>query len=261
MSKIVSIAIWIFLALVFLVLWGFTASEHNQKICQRLEISIDEMDGNFFISEKEVELSLSSENLHPAGKKLGDIDLLELERKIEMIAEVKTAKVFKNLNGVISIGISQRKPIVRIINANGNQFYLDDEGYQMPLSENYTPRVPVVTGYINEPVSSYSAIELGKNEILSKTVKSDEIFTLVNYLRSNQFWNAQIQQINFNRHGEIELIPTLGEHLIVLGDLENYQGKLKKLKLFYSEGLNHMDWNMYDTINIKFKNQIICTKK
>lgn len=261
MNKVLNISLWAFLALVFLVLWGFTASEHNGKICQRLEIFIDEMDGNFFINEKDIEVSLSSENLHPVGRRLGDVDLLELENKIEQIAEVKVAKVYKNLNGVITVGIKQRKPIVRIINANGNQFYLDDEGYQMPLSENYTPRVPVVTGYINEPFSEYSATEIAKNEMLSKTVKSDEVFTLVNYLRSNKFWNAQVQQINFNRHGEIELIPTLGEHLIVLGDLDNYEGKLNKLKIFYSEGLNHMDWNMYDTINIKYKNQIICTKK
>lgn len=261
MNKILNISLWIFLALVFLVLWGFTASEHRNRICNNLIIQIDEMDGNFFISEKDIEVNLRQENLHPVGKRLGDIDLLALEQKLEMIAEVKQASVYKDLNGVISIHIKQRKPIVRIVNANGNQFYLDEEGYQMPLSDNYTPRVPVVTGYINEPVLTYSANEIIENDVLAKTVKTDEVFTLVNYIRQNKFWNAQVQQINFNLYNEIELIPTIGDHLIVLGDIANYDKKLNKLKVFYTEGLNHMDWNMYDTINIKFKNQIICTKK
>lgn len=261
MNRIVKIGTWIVLALMFVVLWGFTSSEQSNKICEKLVVVIDQSNGNLFLNNQDIEISLRQENLHPVGKRIGSIDLNEIETKLDMIAEVKKASVYKNLNGVVSIFIQQRTPIVRIMNANGTQFYLDEDGYQMPLSDNYAPRVPVVTGHINDPNTQYSVNEIMKNEILAQTVKSDEVYKMVKYINRDKFWNAQVQQINFNRNNDIELIPTLGNHLIVFGDLENMEPKFNKLKIFYTEGLNHLDWNAYDTINVKFKNQIVCTKK
>ena len=245
----------------FMVIWGFSVSEHNAKLCENLFIEINQANGNTFISNQDIEISLRQEGLHPVGKKINDIDLNEIEEKLEMVAEVKKASVFKNLNGNVSVHIEQRTPIVRVINASGLQFYIDEEGFQMPLSDNYTPRVPVVTGYINDPLTQYSINEIEENKTLAQTVKSDEVFKMVKYINKNQFWKAQIQQINFNQNNDIELTPTLGSHLIIFGDLLYMEQKFNKLKIFYTEGLNHLDWNIYDTINVKFKNQIICTKK
>ncbi|HYG49260.1 MAG TPA: hypothetical protein VD905_00080 [Flavobacteriales bacterium] len=261
MKKIIGIGTWVALGLVFIVLWGFTSSEQNDRLCDKLVVIVDQSNGCRFVDKNEIEVKLRESNLYPVGKKIGYIDLNEIETSLDRIAEVKKASVYKNLNGTVSIWIEQRKPIVRVMNSDGSQFYLDEEGYQMPLSDTYTPRVPVVTGRINEPLTERSVPEIMKNETLSKTVKSDEVYTLVKYITKDKFWNAQIQQINFNRNNDLELIPTLGNHLVVFGDLEHMEEKFNKLKIFYTEGLNHLDWNRYDTINIKFRNQVICTKK
>lgn len=262
MKKIIDIGVWVLLGLVFIVVWGFTSAEQSSSLCKELNVEIDMLqNGNFFISSEDVEVYLRGKNIHPVGRQWKTIDLEQMEMRLEEIPEVKKATVYKNLNGKMGVRIEQRNPIVRIINANGEQFYLDEQGYQMPLSDNYTPRVPVVTGYINDPYTRYSAPEIARNETLAATVKSDEVYELVTYIRKNPFWNAQIQQIHFNMYHEIELIPTLGNHIIELGTMENFEKKLNKLKVFYTEGLNHADWNAYDTINVKFKNQIICTKK
>src|SRR5687768_14913435 len=128
----------------FIVLWGFTSSEQGNTVCEKLVVVIDQSNGNLSLNNLYIEISLRQENLHPVGKKIGNIYLNEIESKLNMIAEVKEASVYKNLNGVVSIYIEQRTPVVRIMNANGSQFYLDEDGYQMPLSDNYAPRVPVV---------------------------------------------------------------------------------------------------------------------
>jgi cell division protein FtsQ len=48
----------------------------------------------------------------------------------------------------------------------------------------------------------------------------------------------------------------------VFGDAKDFEEKFEKLKTFYTEGLNKTDgWNKYSTINIKYKNQVVCTKK
>jgi cell division protein FtsQ len=71
-----------------------------------------------------------------------------------------------------------------------------------------------------------------------------------------------IQQIYVNKERELEFYPLIGNHRIVFGENRDTGEKLNKLKLFYTEGLNKSDsWNKYATINLKYKNLVVCTKK
>jgi len=64
-----------------------------------------------------------------------------------------------------------------------------------------------------------------------------------------------------NEANEFELIPRVGAHLILFGSIDNYERKFRNLKIFYEQGLNNIGWNKYEKINLKFDNQIVCTKK
>jgi cell division protein FtsQ len=59
----------------------------------------------------------------------------------------------------------------------------------------------------------------------------------------------------------VELTPTVGSQQIILGKIENYKENLEKLRLFYEKGLSKVGWNNYSVINLKYKNQVVCTKK
>jgi cell division protein FtsQ len=84
----------------------------------------------------------------------------------------------------------------------------------------------------------------------------------VTYTSNNEFWNATVQQLYVNANGEIEFIPRIGNHTVILGDDQLLESKFNKLLLFYQEGMNKKGgWNQYSTINLKFKNQVVCTKK
>jgi cell division protein FtsQ len=60
---------------------------------------------------------------------------------------------------------------------------------------------------------------------------------------------------------EIELIPRVGAHIIHFGDISDYKYKFFKLKAIYEKGFNALGWNKYEHINLKFSNQVICTKR
>jgi cell division protein FtsQ len=62
-------------------------------------------------------------------------------------------------------------------------------------------------------------------------------------------------------NNEIILIPRIGDHEVELGTLDDYPIKLAKLKMFYLHGLNKIGWGDYKSISLKFKNQVVCTKK
>lgn len=261
MKKWLNILSWVLLSGVFLAMWGFTMNKQGEMTCKQLLVKIHVQDGMTFIANEDVEVRLRSARLDPTGISFSHVDLGAIETKVREMKEVKKVKAFKTIDGNVHIDITQRKPLVRIMNANGLQFYLDEGGFQMPVSAAYTPRVPVVTGFLHEPSSNVSAVEIGESELLKDQLLSDDIFYMVNYIRKNEFWNAQIQEIYINRNKEFEFVPTMGDHRIMFGSIENMVGKFEKLKVFYEDGLRNMNWNRFSIINVKYKNQIVCTKK
>ena len=141
-------------------------------------------------------------------------------------------------------------------------YYLDENGFIMPLSQNYTARLLVVNGRINEPFATRYTLNFNT---LADTLKTktllDEIYTLSKYIDQSDFWKAQIEQVYVNKQLEMELIPKVGNHRIVFGEVENIENKFEKLMVFYKKGLSKTGWNEYSEINLKYKNQVVCTKK
>ena len=87
------------------------------------------------------------------------------------------------------------------------------------------------------------------------------LFNFAKYINNDKFWKAQISQVYVVDQNNIELIPRVGPHTILLGSLDDYELKMEKLKLFYEQALTEEGWNKYKQINLKYRNQIVCTKR
>ncbi|GAO30989.1 cell division protein FtsQ [Geofilum rubicundum JCM 15548] len=79
-------------------------------------------------------------------------------------------------------------------------------------------------------------------------------------ITGDPFWTAQMEQIYIRRNNEYILVPRVGDHLILLGQPENVEKKLRNLKELYTSGLDPKEWNEYQVINLKYENQIICSR-
>jgi len=122
----------------------------------------------------------------------------------------------------------------------------------MPVSALFTARVPVATGNI------FETPEAG-DSLVSAVGK--QLYEIATYVDKDAFWKAQIEQIFVTAESELLLIPKIGDHTIVFGSSENMTEKFDKLMVFYREGLSRVGWNKYSTINLKYKDQVVCTKK
>jgi len=141
---------------------------------------------------------------------------------------------------VININLQQRKAVVRIKTDN-TDYYLDEQGMKMPLSSEYTPRVLVVTGEVNE--SNHSSI-----------------FSFVERINKEKFWKSQITQLHFNNN-EVIIIPRVGSQKIHFGTLTDVNKKLGNLYQFYKQAMPVKGWENYSEISLAYNNQIVCTKK
>ena len=263
MKKILYISMWAVLVTGLVVTLGFAQKQESKMLCKELKINIHQDSNNYFIADEDIRELLASKGDSIVGQTIASINVNKIEKVIYTNPWVRTAQAYLSLDGVMQIDIDVRAPLVRIINANGESFYLDTEGKLMLWSTKFTPRVLVANGNIKETFAVWyktSIQDILKDDSIQKITVLDDIYKMANYIAVDPFWEAQISQLTVNANNDLELIPEVGDHTIIFGDVNEMKEKFNKLKVFYSDGLNHTGWNVYDTLNLKFKDQVVCTK-
>lgn len=258
------IALWSSLLLIFFFTVGFTSHRMKTMPCAGVEVNIIDSTGHSFVEPSDIRELIADKFGEIEGAPSGSINMALLEKIILNNPFVASARVFSTIEGKLHVEVVQREPVVRVINIRDESFYIDDKGVFMPLSEKYTARVPVVNGYLfnreaEKKVRFYTSQELADTSV--RVSRIDQVFHVANFIHRDEFWKAQVEQIYIRVNGDIELIPRLGNHTIILGDDRRLEEKFNKLNLFYTEGLSKTGWNKYTTINLKYNDQLVCTKK
>jgi cell division protein FtsQ len=177
---------------------------------------------------------------------------------------IKKISIYKTTNGDLNVNITQRKPMVRVINKHNQGYYIDSDGQLLPLSRNYTSHVLIMNGNISEPFEiapNVRIMDWATNEDSAQPPLICKLYELARYITDDPFWNAQITQVYVEGPDNIELIPRIGSHTVQFGSADDLETKFTKLKLFYERALPAEGWNKYKLINLKYKNQIVCTKR
>lgn len=259
MKKFLNIGLWSAFVVSIFVLFSFTETNKNQSVCHTFDIAVDWDKGNQFVTQKMIKTLINRMGYTEGETIMDEVDSKAIESKINDMASVEHVSVFKDMNGTLKVTIQQRKPIARIINKNGSSFYIDDKGKPMPIVENYTARVVVINGNLNEK-NTFTVADIKANDSLQKLYELDDLYEFVSYYRKDDFFKAQIEQIYREDNGEYILIPKVGNQEIVFGKLTEFERKLDNYKKWFLHGINPENLNLYKTINLKYKGQIVCTK-
>jgi cell division protein FtsQ len=237
-------------AIVGVVIVLVAANKHQQAVSfKNLQIDIDLHRQLFFVNHEEVKQVFKDLFPDSANRKNANINIKLFEKQLEKNAFVEDAQIYSDMRGNIFAAIVQKQPLLRIINNNGVSYYLDVNGEKLPLSNNFTPRVIVATGYIetnNNPVVDSSRLK--------------QLFDIVKFIQNDKFLWALCEQIDVLQNGDMEIIPKTGKYRFIIGDTNELEAKFKRLKIFYTEVLKNDTVQYNNIINLKYHNQIICTK-
>ncbi|MDA3781190.1 MAG: hypothetical protein PF487_13340 [Bacteroidales bacterium] len=264
MKVIKKILFWVVIISYFIVALSFVSTKSKEILCNKIDVVIIDSLKNKFINSDDINKQLINCDKNILGSPIVKINTKEIEELVNRNSSIKNSQEIVSNIGELKVEINQRYPIMRIINKNGDSYYIDNEGYIMPLSKKYTSHVILASGYITEyfEIGKLNKIDLNnRNEIKEKNLLIYDLFKLGTYINKKKLWNSQFEQIYVNNYGEFEIIPRVGAHIIYFGSIDNYKEKLRNLKAFYYQGLNNVGWNDYEKINLKFKNQVICTKR
>lgn len=242
---------------------------HDRRICPEVVITINRDGGDDFITEAEIRDYIRATGDSIRGQRLRELDLHELEILIAENPYVAEAHVFTTVDGTVHVTVKQRKPIVRVENLRDDAFYISDDGKLMPLNPGRPARVMLACGFYNYDIHNTYIQGLNLKQANpedpgdSALVASPlyKIFRIASYINGQEFLRAQMTQLVMDRNGEFALIPLVGQQLILIGDDSELEEKLGKLEVFYRQGLSVEGWDKYDTINLQYRNQVVCSLK
>lgn len=258
------IVAWFLFAVLVIGLLVVARNEQEELLAQKPTVSIEVIEENAFLTEDELIGRLRRNNLVYDGQRMDQLNTGLIEAFIRKMHEVEHVEVYKQLGGNWNIKLKIRQPIARIFNSDGESYYIDVKGAKMAPSSSFTARVLVFSGNIHDKLDSVQVSQILKQPELQKKSCLDDVYRIASVIEKDEFLRAQIGQVYRDQWGRYELIPLVGDHVIILGGAysqKQVEEKLKKLKVFYRQGLPYEGWEKYSVINLSYKNQVVCTKR
>lgn len=269
MKKILNIILITFMALSVIFLFVFANIKQKEIICGKFEINVD-YDGAPQLLDKTVVRNLITEaGIKIKGQPIENIPVRKLTKLLNANPYIKKATISVSVNGNVKATILQRNPLVRVVDRDFNQVIIDHEGHLMPINIDFPIRLVMANGNIQNIALSRKIAKLASaNKHHSSKLRQDQtlpedlskVYKIALKLEADTLTSALIEQIYINDNKEIELIPILGDQSIFLGDTVALNDKIMKLKAFYEHGMKTFAWNNYKLINLKYKNQVVCSK-
>jgi cell division protein FtsQ len=240
---------WITLSAVSLVLLISAVKSKNSKVCKGINVEINGTGNNFFVDAKEVKKILTATG-SIKGEAIANINLRLLESRLKKDHWIADAQLFFDNEEVLQVVVEEKDPVARVFTVGGSSFYIDTACNHLPLSNKLSARVPMFTGFPTDKV------QLSKpDSALMASVKDLSMF-----IQADEFWKAQVAQVDMSPEGFV-MIPTVGNHVVMLGKGEDYKAKFDRLFSFYKQVWTKVGFEKYGQIDVQYNGQVVATKR
>ena len=226
-----------FLLVVFL--FSFTSKRNNsRKLTKTTVVFVG--DNAPFVDQETVNKLLIENKGEPQSIEKDKVDLNKLEKALNDHSMIEKSDVFVSIDGVLKAVVKQKTPIARVFNGE-ESFYIDYEGGRMPLSRNFTARVPLVSGEIN------------KENI-------EDLAELFRIIYDDEFLRKNIIGVQIMSNGSLKMLNRNFSYQIDFGGAKRMQAKFNNYKAFFQKAVLDSSLYKYKTIDLRFAQQVVCTK-
>ena len=250
-SKVLIVTAWIAVASGLTTLLIAANRKEQNHLCKDVRITIKGVGEIFYIDKGDIVTILKNgSDKKLIGQPLNKMNLARMEKLLEKSSWVRDAEIYFDSHDVLHITAMEREPIARIFTTAGTSFYMDSAMKRMPLLQKMSVRVPVVT---NLP---WTKTMNRRDSALVKEIRDLSIFVM-----NDPFWNAQVAQIDVVNGKAFEIIPTIGNHIIRIGNGENLKEKFDRLYLFYKKVLSKTGFDHYSVVDVQYAGQVVAMQR
>ncbi len=229
--------ILMFALMVFL--YSFTSMRNEKRKLVKSEV-VFVADSSPFIKQETVNKLLIENKTDAQSIRKDKLDLNQLEKSINSNPMIEKSEVFVSIDGVLKAVVKQKTPIARVFN-DESSFYIDYQGNIMPLSDEFTARVPIISGDINN-------------------INKDDFSKLLRYIWQDDFLKKNIIGMQISPAGSIKMQNRNFNYEILFGKSINIERKFQNYKAFYQKTIVDSTLLRYKRINLTFTQQVVCTK-
>lgn len=144
--------------------------------------------------------------------------------------------------GYLAVNIQPMIPEIRVFDGD-NSYYVNKDGKRITSNSAFYVDVPVVAGNFNNGFSP------------------KDILPIVRFVERDSTLHSLITMYVAKDKNNILLVPRFTGHVINFGDTSRLKEKRRALLTAYHNILPYRGWELYDTISVKFKGQIVATRR
>jgi cell division protein FtsQ len=210
--------------------------------CKSVYVCVKDSATHQYINREMIHQYLQKKNAKLYGYKIGVAETDQIEKWVKELSPVKEAQCYMGYDSCLYIDIWQRNPLFRVIPHQGKSYYIDEDKKPMPLSNLFTPYVPILSGHVNSKAAQ------------------NEWFAFMQYLLNDKTWHVLIAEVHVNAKQQICLTSRQGVPYIEIGNLENAKENMEKLRIWYQQYPAKNNPDIYEKISIQYNNLIFCSK-
>ncbi len=218
-----------------------------KRQCKRVEVVPHTQNESVVLDQQDVERMLADAGIETVGKKIKEVDLPAINKMLKENPYVKEINFVHFAGDRLVIDYTLRDIILHVFTNDGTQYFVDADGVLVPFTDKVKDYLFIANGSI------YQHYKKGAQA----TKELVPVVGLANLLRADDFYSKQFRQIYRNNHGQLELVATLGNQVILFGNMENADEKLDNLKQVYANGLPRKGYDKYALLDVRFKNRVI----
>lgn len=210
--------------------------------CTGIDINIISNLPSDFVTPQGVKTELGRFSSEFSKYSITDIDLDSIERHLSQNNRFESVQCAIMTSRKLRIDVVPMIPELRVFTPT-ESFYINKEGKRINATIDFISNVPIVYG-------NFSA-----------DFRPEHLFPITRYIANDSVLKSIITMINVNSPTNIILLPRIKGHVINFGDTTDIKTKFENLLLVYDKVMPYKGWETYDTISVKFKGQVVATRR
>ncbi|MCM1378174.1 MAG: hypothetical protein NC097_07365 [Clostridium sp.] len=213
-----------------------------EDICSGISVKIEGATMADSLTIQGVMAELSRCPVKIEGERLGKINTLAIENYLKSLSNFEDVECVLNSKGKLTVKIVPMIPEIRIFDGS-QSYYVNKDGKRINSKAEFYSDVPIVSGHF------------------SKQLPPVYILPVSRFVASDSLMKNLVGQIVVHDRNNILLIPRMAGHVINIGDTSRLAEKRSAILTAYRNILPYRGWETYDTISVKFRGQIVATRR